>query len=311
MKKKGVTNISHSVRERLLILAREDGTDYGLVLSRYVVERFLYRLSRTKHSGRFVLKGAMLFAVWTHRPHRPTRDLDLLGYGDLSDDALWKAFADVAEIVEADGLNFDVDTLEIADIRAEEEYQGKRARMIVHLGTARVHLQVDIGVGDAVTPPAEEVAYPVLLDMPAPRLRAYAKETVIAEKLQAMASLGMLNSRMKDFYDLWVMGNSFAFDESTLAEAIRATFERRRTAMTSDLPVGLTDAFWQDSSKQAQWRAFIGSQSDEHDELSLHGIVDSLRHFLEVPYQTAASGQPSRKMRWLPGGPKWSLGSGS
>lgn len=228
MSKAQPTNLPHSVRDRLLAIARREGIDFNILLSRYVVERFLYRLSVSQYRDQFVLKGAMLFVVWTGTPHRPTRDLDLLGFGDLSEEQIREIFAKVfACPVEPDGLEFDADSIRVSEIRAEEEYHGRRAKAMVRLGGARVPLQVDIGTGDVLDPAAEEVTYPVLIDMPAPKLRAYAKETVVAEKLQAMAVLGMPNSRMKDLYDIRAMAEQFDFDGEVLSKSIASTFKRR------------------------------------------------------------------------------------
>ena len=304
MSKRAVTNVAHSVRDRLLSIARRDGIDFNLILSRYVVERFLYRLSRSKYRDRFVLKGAMLFAAWTGKPHRPTRDLDLLGLGDLSEASVRGIFQSVfEESVEPDGLVFDPDSIAVADIRAEEEYQGRRVKALAKLGTAKVFLQVDIGTGDAMVPPPQEISFPVLLDMPAPKLRAYARETVIAEKLQAMAALGMLNSRMKDLYDLWTMAQQFEFDGAVLTKAIGATFDQRSSAMADEVPAALTDEFAGDAAKQTQWRAFLRNHGlSGESSPPLEEIVPALRRFLELPYH-AAGNQLVFTKHWTVRGP--------
>lgn len=304
MSKRPAANVAHSVRDRLLSIARRDGIDFNFILSRYAVERFLYRLAKSEHRDRFILKGAMLFAVWTHRPHRPTRDLDLLGLGDLSEASVRGIFQSVfEEPVEPDGLAFDPESIAVSEIRAEEEYQGRRVKALARLGTAKVFLQVDIGIGDAVTPPPEEVTFPVLLDMPAPKLRAYARETVIAEKLQAMAALGMLNSRMKDLYDIWTMAQQFEFDGSVLAEAIRATLDRRNTSVADELPAALTDEFGGDAVKQTQWQAFLRNHGlSREPSPTLEAVVPALRRFLELPCRAAGSGQAFTR-HWPAQGP--------
>lgn len=197
------TNVGASVRARLLRLARERGEDFQLVLTRYASERLLYRLTSSRHASRFVLKGAALFTLWTGRAHRATRDLDLLGFGDSTEPHVRAVFADVlAGDVCDDGVRFDEDSLEVGPIREEQEYGGVRVVVIARIASAKVRLQVDVGFGDAVTPEAAMVEFPTLLDFPAPRLRAYPRETVVAEKVEAMVQLGLANSRMKDFYDL-------------------------------------------------------------------------------------------------------------
>jgi predicted nucleotidyltransferase component of viral defense system len=204
MTRGGLKNLTASVRARLMNLARQGREDFGEVLSRYARERLLYRLSASDYRERFVLKGALLFSYWAGAPHRPTRDLDLLGRGEPDMALLEEAFRDICRAeVEPDGLAFLEDSVRGERIKEEEEYEGVRLRLTAALGNARIPLQVDVGFGDAVVPAPEEVAFPTLLGMPAPQLKAYRRETVVAEKFEAMVKLGMLNSRMKDFYDVW------------------------------------------------------------------------------------------------------------
>jgi predicted nucleotidyltransferase component of viral defense system len=224
------TNIGASVRARLLGLARHRGDDFQLLLTRYANERLLYRLGKSHHGSRFVLKGAALFTLWTGKPHRATRDVDLLGFGDPSVPHVRSVLTEVLSLdVGDDGVAFDVGSLEVGPIREEQEYGGVRAIVVARLASARVRLQIDIGFGDAITPAAVEVEFPTLLDFPPPRLRAYPPATVVAEKLEAMVQLGIANSRMKDFYDIVVLSRMFEFDGQLLVQAIRATFERRKT----------------------------------------------------------------------------------
>lgn len=212
---KSPKDIGASVRARLLRLARERGEDFQLVLTRYANERLLYRLATSGHASRFVLKGAALFTIWTGEPHRATRDVDLLGFGDPSEDHLRAVFADILAVeVDDDGVRFDESTLDVGPIREEQDYGGVRVVLIAQVTNAKVRLQVDVGFGDAITPDAMNVDFPPLLDFPAPNLRAYPRETVVAEKLEAMVKLGQANSRMKDFYDLAVLSQTFAFEES-------------------------------------------------------------------------------------------------
>ena len=250
-------DIGASVRARLLDLAREKGQVFDLLLTRYATERLLYRLSTTPHRDRFVLKGAMLMTAWFDDPHRPTRDVDFLGHGDPAPESMLSVFREICAIEENDGITFDADTLRVELIREELEYGGLRLRTTARLAGARITIVIDIGFGDAIEPGIEEISLPVLLDLPAPRLRAYARETVVAEKFQAMVMLGLANTRMKDFYDVWILSRNYAFDGERLSRAIAATFERRGTAIPKDVPDALTPAFANDATKQRQWAAFV------------------------------------------------------
>jgi len=227
-------NLVASVRQRLLNLSRARKEDFTLTLTQYAIERLLYRLSRSEYAERFMLKGAMLFAVWAGRPFRPTRDLDLLGYGESSGDELTRLFAAICRTsVEPDGLEFDPQTIKATEIREDQECQGQRVHLDAALGRANISVQVDVGFGDGVIPSVEEIEYPTLIGFPAPLLRAYPKETVVAEKFQAIVAFGVLNSRMKDFYDVWILAQEFPFDGPRLCRAMQATFERRQGSGTS------------------------------------------------------------------------------
>lgn len=275
---KEIKNLGASVRARLLKLSKENGQGFDLVLTRFALERLLFRLSQSPHADRFVLKGAMLMMSWFDDPHRGTRDLDLLGFGDPSEDAMLATFRDILTQDVEDGVVFDPDTLRVDRIREVLDYGGLRLRAIASVGGARINLTIDIGFGDAMEPGAEVVDYPVMLDLPAPRLRAYARETVIAEKFQAMVALGRANSRMKDFYDIWILSRSFSFDDDRLAQAIAATFARRETAVPTELPDALTPAFAADEQKQRQWRAFVEDLSISPGELD--DVIEGLSVFL-------------------------------
>lgn len=254
-------NVGASVRQRLLNLARASGQPLELLLTRYALERLLHRLSLSAHRERFVLKGALLLTTWFDEPHRATRDLDLLGYGDPSDESLLAVFREVMGIPCDDGVSFDIARLQVQPIREELEYGGSRLRTTAALAGARIPVVVDIGFGDAIEPGAEDIELPVLLEMPSPRLRAYPQETVIAEKVHAMVVLGLANSRMKDYYDVWMLQRDFEIDEARLQRAIAATFARRRTDLPATTPEGLSDAFADDPGKQAQWNAFVRNLS--------------------------------------------------
>lgn len=247
-----------SIRQRLLNHAREHGEEFQLTLDRYAVERLLYRLSVSRHRNDFLLKGAMLFRLWLDHGHRPTRDADFLGFGRPDAGRIEAIVRELCAINADDGLVFDVATMTVEPIREEAKYDGLRVLLRASLGRAQCLVQWDIGFGDAVTPAPEEVILPTLLaDLPAPSLRGYPRETVLAEKFEAMVVLGMANSRMKDYFDLLSLLREARMDSATLAQAIGATFERRETAVPVDLPIGLSKAFASDASKQRQWSAFL------------------------------------------------------
>lgn len=290
-------DIGASVRARLLTLAREKGQAFDLLLTRYATERLLYRLSTTPHRDRFVLKGAMLMTTWFDDPHRPTRDVDFLGYGDPAPEPMLAVFREICAIEENDGIIFDVDALRVELIREELEYGGLRLRTTARLAGARITIVIDIGFGDAIEPGVEEISLPVLLDLPAPRLRAYARETVIAEKFQAMVALGLANSRMKDYYDIWMLSRNYAFDGERLSRALAATFERRGTAVPEEVPDALTQAFATDATKQRQWGAFMRDLAA--DVPSLETIVNDLAGFL-MPYAQQARQQRGAADRGTP-----------
>lgn len=295
-------DVGSSVRARLLRLARVRGEDFQLVLTRYANERLLYRLASSPHVSRFVLKGAALFTVWTGKPHRATRDLDLLGFGDPDEARIRSVFAELLGLVVVDdGVIFDADTLRVGPIREDQEYGGVRVEIVARVTRAQIRLQIDIGFGDAITPKAGSLEFPPLLDFPAPRLLAYPPETVVAEKLEAMVHLGLANSRMKDFYDLVILSRMFEFDGDLLTRAIRATFERRKTLLPMGLPVALTPAFADDAAKHTQWSGFA-RKSAARDVESLPAAVSAIVAFAEGPLAAAARADLFGK-HWVPGGP--------
>jgi predicted nucleotidyltransferase component of viral defense system len=273
-------NIGASVRQRLLNLARTSGQPMDLLLTRYALERLLHRLSLSSHRERFVLKGAMLLVTWFNEPHRATRDVDLLGFGEAAQDALLATFRDIMAVEVDDGVVFDLKGLKIEAIREAVEYGGSRLRTTAALAGARIPITVDIGFGDAVAPAVEDIDLPVLLDMPSPHLRAYPPETVIAEKLHAMVALGRANSRMKDYYDVWMLTSAFDLEPERMRQAITATFARRNTVVPEQVPDGLSDAFAADPAKQRQWLAFVRDLSGSVP--GLDQIIGDLRRKLMV-----------------------------
>jgi predicted nucleotidyltransferase component of viral defense system len=296
-------NKAASVRQRLLLQAQAEREEFQFVLIRYALERLLYRLSRSPYRDLFVLKGAMLFRLWSGQLHRPTKDLDLLGRGEHSLARFEQIVRDLCgQTVEDDGLVFDPASVWGEPIRENQQYEGLRIHCLARLEQAKVSLQIDIGFGDAITPAPVIVEFPTLLDFPAPALRAYPRETVVAEKYQAMVALGIANSRMKDFYDLWILARRFTFAGAPLSNAIRATFERRKTPLPTQTPLAWTPAFHDDHAKRQQWQAFVHKSKLLTDGIGLAEIAAILRTFLLPPTAALRAGQPFEKS-WPVGGP--------
>jgi predicted nucleotidyltransferase component of viral defense system len=304
--KRKPTNLPASVLARLRNVAREKNTDYQLILRRYAIERLLHRLSISQYRDQFVLKGAMLFTAWFEDPFRPTQDLDLLGHGDPATSTIEAVFRAICQTeTEDDGLVFDADGLNAQPIREDQQYGGVRIKTKALLGKTQIPVQVDIGFGDAITPAAQELEFPPLLSPEGPRLNAYTKETVVAEKLQAIVVLGRANSRMKDFYDLLALSRLFEFEGRTLASAIRATFERRGTAVPTAVPDGLDDKFAEDEEKRRQWTAFVRREPLLIAAPSLKKTIDEIASFA-LPPVNALSTDGEFDFRWVDGGP-WEL----
>lgn len=296
-------NLPASVLARLRNVARDKRTDHQLILRRYAIERLLHRLSISQHRDQFILKGAMLFTAWLDDPFRPTQDLDLLGFGDPAVTAVKTMFQAICRIeVEDDGLVLDADGLNVEPIREDQQYGGVRVKTTAFLGRTRIPVQVDIGFGDAVTPAAQELEFPSLLSAEGPRLRAYPRETVVAEKLQAVVVLGRANSRMKDFYDLLALSRLFAFEGRSLAQAIRATFERRHTSLPTETPVGLSAAFAEDSEKARQWSAFVRREPLLLPQSNFPAAISGIADFVLPPLRASAAGEDFER-RWPAGGP--------
>ncbi len=296
-------NRSVSVLARLLDLAKSRGDDYNLLLNSFALERLLCRLSVSGHSHSFLLKGALLFRLWYDQPHRPTRDADLLGYGPNDAGHLIATFGDIAAIDLDDGIVFDVDSIRVESIREDNFYGGMRVRLIGRIGSARCPLRIDVGFGDAVTPEAPTVAYPALLQgFSSPTLRVYPAYTVIAEKYQAMVMLGLANSRMKDFYDLVTIAARTELDGATLARAIAATFDRRKTALPDEPPIALQREFGDDIAKRRQWQAFLDKNRLEAPCLT--EVIGRIYILLWPATQVARSNSAANAM-WSPGLGQW------
>lgn len=296
------SNIEQSVRQRLLNSAKSKDVDYNIVLIWYGLERFLYRLSKSEYRDQFILKGAMLFSVWSKQPLRPTKDLDLMAYGEASEEYLRKVITEICRIaVDDDGIVFDPESIEINPIREDQEHDGQRIKLLAMLGNAKIRLQIDIGFGDAITPKASIIEYPSLLGSGPVMLKAYPKETVIAEKLNAMVVLGIANSRMKDFYDLWMMSKQFEFEGDILTKAIAATFERRNTALGDEIPLALTEEFTRDDAISLRWKNFIYKLRGSKDVPPFEQIISELKVFLLTPLEAAKAGTMLNK-KWQSNG---------
>lgn len=293
-------NVAASVRQRLLNRARNDKRPFNELLQYYAMERFLYRLSRSDHAARFILKGALMLRVWRAPEFRPTMDIDMLGRTSNETSHIVTQIRDVLAVPsQDDGIIFDSDSIETESIDADADYSGLRVRFRAGLDTARITIQIDIGFGDVIYPEPEEAELPTMLDDPAPRLLCYSRESAIAEKFEAMVKLSALNSRMKDFYDIWLLSRQFDFEGATLAEAIRLTFKQRGTIMPETIDA-FADTFV--NAKQAQWQAFHRRLGQDHVPSSFSDVAGSLRAFLE-PIAQHLSSDGDIPSRWVAPGP--------
>ena len=296
-------NIPASVRQRLRDLAGRRNEEFGLVLTKYGLERVLFRLGRSKHRDSFVLKGALLFELWTKDRHRPTRDVDFLAYGPNDLERFIGIFQEIcSDVFEEDALTFDVEAIHGERIKEDADYEGIRLQFIAYLGNIRIPVQIDIGFGDVVTPAAVQVKYPTLLGLPEPVLCAYPRETVVAEKCEAMIKLGMANSRMKDFHDLCSLAGQFGFEGAILAHAIAETLARRKTDIPVAPPTAFTAEFYEDSSKRQQWTAFTQRNRLYIERRELSEVVTAVAAFLMPVLESLAANRPF-SATWSPGGP--------
>jgi len=310
---KTTRNVPASVRQRLLNRAKNDKRPFNELLQYYAMERFLYRLSRSTHADRFILKGALMLRVWFFpdksagaadlsgkNQFRPTMDIDMLGKTSNDEASIIAQIRDIMTVVvEPDGLIFDPDSIQSERITEDADYEGIRIRFRGTLDSARVSMQIDIGFGDIVYPGPEESDLPTMLDSPTPKLLCYSRESAIAEKFEAMVKLGVLNSRMKDFYDIWILSRQFDFDGMKLTEAIRLTFDRRGTVMPVEIEA-FDEAFI--SAKQIQWSAFWKRLLQDHVPVSFRDIVSAVETFL-VPVASAISQGNSKPLSWIASGP--------
>ncbi|MNR94748.1 hypothetical protein D3C72_258360 [compost metagenome] len=298
------SNLPASIRQKLKNHADQTGESvFQRVLDRYAIERLLYRISQSDFQDKFLLKGATLFTLWGGGPHRATRDLDLLSFGSNQIPDLVDIFKAIISIPDpTDGLCFDPENIKGALIKEDQEYEGVRIQLLAKLGNIRLPIQIDIGFGDAMVPGPEEADFPTILDLPKPRLRVYPKEVVVAEKYQALVSLGMANSRLKDFYDIWHLANYSDFDGNRLSQAIAATFARRSTPLPSKLPQALTPEFYDDKTKIAQWKAFVKRAAINESDLTLASVIGLLEQFL-LPPTVALNSAGSYEATWTAQGP--------
>jgi hypothetical protein len=294
-------DIGASVRQRLLNKSQEQARPFQELLQYYAMERFLYRLAISEVSSRFILKGALLLTAWRAPLSRPTMDIDLAGRTSNALEHVSELIRSVCDVIsEPDGIEFDSASIEATRIKEAAEYEGVRVRFNATLARARIPMQIDIGFGDVIVPAPVQLEYPALLEFPAPVLLAYPKETVVAEKLEAITKLGLLNSRLKDYYDLALLSRLYSFTGAVLIEAVHATFQNRETKVDSN-PVGLTEAYFTDPSRQLQWRAFIRRSRFADQDVDLKELVSEVRRFA-IPLLESASNsmQPSD---WTAGGP--------
>jgi predicted nucleotidyltransferase component of viral defense system len=304
MTKRQYKNIGASIRQRLLSKARETGRPFSELLQYFAMERFLYRLSKSRFANNFVLKGALMLTVWEAPLTRPTMDIDLLGRIEKSIETITKVTREICQQdVEPDGIVFDVGNIDAERIAEDADYEGIRIRFRGSLDTARFIVQLDIGFGDIVIPSPEPTNYPTLLDLPCPRLRGYSRESTIAEKFEAMVKLGILNSRMKDFFDIWLMSRHFDFEGPILAEAISKTFSTRGTSIQSE-PIALTNRFAEDIAKANQWRGFVRRNRLSEAPKDLAEVIVSIGAFLK-PISESLAADHVFKSIWKAPGP-WS-----
>jgi predicted nucleotidyltransferase component of viral defense system len=292
-------NSAASVRARLLALAQSRSQDYQRVLGRYAIERFLYRLGRSPYRSKFAIKGATLFTLWTGETHRPTKDLDMLGWGSSAIQDVEETIRTICKVEDNDGILFDGESVEGTRIKEEDEYDGVHVKFHAVLAGARIPMQVDIGFGDAVYPEPEFASFPVLLPMEAPLIRAYPREAAIAEKFNAMVVLDIRNSRMKDFYDIWFMATTWDFDLAALRTAILASFERRKVAIPKEVPFALTGEFLEDPQKKQQWNAFVSRLYPGSKAPSLEAVGALLRALI-LPCIDVSAAPGSTTRHWTP-----------
>ena len=299
MSQKNVINIAASVRQKLLNKSKELAQPFNELLQYYGLERFLYRISVSKYHDKFILKGALLFTVWRQSAIRSTVDIDLLGKVSNKPEDIVKVFQEICSLkAEEDGLRFESASVIAEPITLDADYHGVRVQLCGYLGTAKIRVQVDIGFSDIITPNPETSYYPTILDLPAPRMNCYNKETAIAEKLQAIVKLDILNSRMKDIYDIWILSKRFEFDGMFLQSAIINTFKKRQTELTTNV-ITFTEQYYRNPEKISQWKGFLKRSKVSDIPADLEDVLESVRTFL-LPVLSHIAGNDKFKKIWKP-----------
>ena len=302
--KKDIKNIEASVKAQLQNKAKETNRPFAEVLQYYGIERFLYRVSQSKYTDKLILKGALMFTVWHVPERRTTLDIDFLALYDNQIDSIEKMIKDFCKTtVVQDGLVFDPANVKGQRIKEDAEYEGVRVKFLGLLDRSRIPMQIDIGFGDSIYPKAKEIEYPVILDLPKPKIKGYPAESVISEKFEAMVKLGLLNSRMKDFYDIWLMMRQFKFSGSKLAEALKRTFEHRKTPLPEKSPLFAEEIYDEKSDRQTLWKAFLAKGEIQHAPEKLSVVANDIEGFLIQPIQTIIKKEKLNKVWEAPG--KW------
>lgn len=281
-----IINVPASVRARLKNMAEKTGHPFMEILKRYAMERFLYRLSCSKYADKFVLKGALMFVVWKVADRRTTLDIDFLARFDNKIQSVEQFVREICGVNAVnDGLVFDASTVAGEKIKPDADYEGVRIKFTSFLEKARIPIQIDFGFGDEVYPEPEKIEYPVFLDFPAPQLKGYPVETVVAEKFEAMIKLGALNSRMKDFYDVWLLMRKFDFNHGRLAKAMKTTFDHRKTAFPEGKKFFAVEIYDGKSDRQALWKAFLNKNKIKIAPEKLSDAAEKIEKFLLKPVE--------------------------
>ncbi len=300
---KVITNIRASVRDRLRNKAKEANHSFTEILQFYAMERFLYRFSRSKYTDQFILKGALLFTVWQVPQRRTTLDIDFLAHYDNQVKSIEAVIKDICDVtVEPDGLVFDTNTVQGSRIKEDADYEGVRVKFIGLLERSQIPMQIDVGFGDAIFPKPKTIDYPAILDFPKPQLKGYAAETVVSEKFEAMVQLGLLNSRMKDFYDIWLMMRQFDFEGSQLTEALRRTFAHRKTPFPKGRQLFAEEIYDDKSDRQMLWKTFLKKGNIKHAPEKLSSIAKDIEGFLIKPLEAISKGKEFNE-EWKASGP--------
>jgi predicted nucleotidyltransferase component of viral defense system len=301
--RKDIKNIEASVRGQLQNKAKETNRPFAEVLQYFGMERFLYRLSRSEYADNFILKGALMFTVWHVHERRTTLDIDFLARFDNQVASIERMIKDVCKTdVISDGLVFDSNSVKGQRIKEDADYEGVRVKFAGYLQRSRIPMQIDIGFGDRIYPGAKAIEYPAILDFPKPHLKGYPAESVISEKFEAMIKLGVLNSRMKDFYDIWLIMRLFDFDGSKLTEALKRTFAHRKTAFPEDRKLFAEEIYEENSDRQTLWNAFLNKGDIKHAPQKLSSVANEIEHFLLKPLDGVKKDQIFNK-KWTAPGP--------